>query len=193
MTDALNIFAFRPDLNIGAFIKALEQENILQILAEPNLVTTNGKEANFLVGGEFPVPILQGVGAAGAVTIQFKEFGIRLLFTPHVTGNKTIKLALRQEVSTIDFANAVTLQGFLIPALSTRRAETNVELAEGQTFVVAGLMDNRETSAFYEAPRDQQHSGPRLALQEQDREQEQHRAGHAGDAGSDRSPGSQRS
>jgi len=152
VTDALNIFAFRPGLNIAAFVKALEQDNVLQILAEPNLVTTNGREANFLVGGEFPVPILQGVGAAGAVTIQFKEFGIRLLFTPVMTGNKTIKLALRQEVSTIDFANAVTLQGFVIPALSTRRAETNVELGEGQTFVVAGLMDNRETDAFSKIP-----------------------------------------
>jgi pilus assembly protein CpaC len=152
VTDALNIFAFRPDLNIAAFIKDLEQNNVLQILAEPNLVTTNGKEANFLVGGEFPVPVLQGVGAAGAVTIQFREFGIRLLFTPIMTGNKTIKLALRQEVSTIDFANAVTLQGFVIPALSTRRAETNVELGEGQTFVVAGLMDNRETSAITKLP-----------------------------------------
>ena len=152
VSDALNIFAFRPDLNIGAFVKALEQNNVLQILAEPNLVTTNGKEANFLVGGEFPVPILQGGSNSGAVTVQFKEFGIRLLFTPVMTGNKTIKLALRQEVSTIDFANAVTLQGFLIPALSTRRAETNVELAEGQTFVVAGLMDNRETDAMTKIP-----------------------------------------
>jgi len=152
IADALNIFAFRPDLNISAFIKALETENVLQILAEPNLVTTNGKEANFLVGGEFPVPILQGGANSGAVTIQFKEFGIRLLFTPVLTSNKTIKLALRQEVSTIDFSNAVSLQGFLIPALATRRAETNVELAEGQTFVVAGLMDNRETSALSKIP-----------------------------------------
>jgi pilus assembly protein CpaC len=152
VTDALNIFAFRPDLNIAAFVKALQDNNILQILAEPNLVTTNGKEANFIVGGEFPVPVLQGGGNSGAVTIQFREFGIRLLFTPQITGNNTIKLALRQEVSTLDFANAVTLQGFLIPALSTRRAETNVELAEGQTFVVAGLMDNRETSAMSQIP-----------------------------------------
>jgi pilus assembly protein CpaC len=152
VTDALNFFAFRPDLNIATFIKALEQENILQILAEPNLVTTNGKEANFLVGGEFPVPILQGGSNSGAVTIQFKEFGIRLLFTPVMTGNKTIKLTLRQEVSTIDFANAVTLQGFLIPALATRRAETSVELGEGQTFVVAGLMDNRETNVMTKIP-----------------------------------------
>jgi pilus assembly protein CpaC len=153
ITDALNIFAFQPGgLNIAAFLKDLETDNVLQILAEPNLVTTNGKEANFLVGGEFPVPILQGGANAGAVTIQFKEFGIRLLFTPVMTANKTIKLALRQEVSTIDYSNAVTLQGFLIPALSTRRAETNVELAEGHTFVVAGLMDRRETSAFTKLP-----------------------------------------
>ena len=152
VSDALNIFAFRPDLNVGAFIRALQDDNVLQILAEPNLVTTNGKEANFLVGGEFPVPILQGGGNSGAVTVQFREFGIRLLFTPQMTGNKTIKLALRQEVSTLDFANAVTLQGFLIPALSTRRAETNVELSEGQTFVVAGLMDNRETTAMSQIP-----------------------------------------
>ncbi|MCU1337650.1 MAG: type and secretion system protein family protein [Bryobacterales bacterium] len=152
VTDALNIFAFRPDLNIATFIRALQDNNILQILAEPNLVTTNGREANFLVGGEFPVPVLQGGANSGAVTIQFREFGIRLLFTPTMTGNNTIKLALRQEVSTLDFANAVTLQGFLIPALSTRRAETNVELAEGQTFVVAGLMDNRETSAMSQIP-----------------------------------------
>ncbi len=152
VTDALNFFAFRPDLNVAGFIKALQQQNILQILAEPNLVTTNGKEANFLVGGEFPVPVLQGGANAGAVTIQFREFGIRLLFTPQLTGNNTVKLALRQEVSTLDFANAVTFNGFLIPALSTRRAETNVELGEGQTFVVAGLMDNRETEAFSKIP-----------------------------------------
>ena len=152
VSDALNFFAFRPDLNVAGFIKALQQQNILQILAESNLVTTNGKEANFLVGGEFPVPVLQGGANSGAVTIQFREFGIRLLFTPVMTGNKTIKLALRQEVSTLDFANAVTLQGFLIPALSTRRAETNVELGEGQTFVVAGLMDNRETEALSKIP-----------------------------------------
>jgi pilus assembly protein CpaC len=152
VTDALNFFAFRRDLNLGSFIRALQQNNVLQILAEPNLVTTNGKEANFLVGGEFPVPVLQGGANSGAVTIQFREFGIRLVFTPQMTANNTIKLALRQEVSTLDFANGVTLQGFLIPALSTRRAETNVELGEGQTFVVAGLMDNRETDALSKLP-----------------------------------------
>ena len=152
ITDALNIFAFRPDLNLAAFVKALQSESILQILAEPNLVTTNGKEASFLVGGEFPVPVVQGTANAGAVTVQFREFGIRLMFTPVVTENKTIKLHLRQEVSTIDLANAVTLNGFTIPALSTRRAESDIELAEGQTFVVAGLLDNRETESYSKVP-----------------------------------------
>jgi pilus assembly protein CpaC len=152
ISDALNLFAFRPDLNLGAFVKALQERGLLQILAEPNLVTTNGKEAQFLVGGEFPVPILQGGANAGAVTIQFREFGIRLFFTPIITENKTIKLQLRQEVSTIDLANSISFGGFNIPALSTRRAETQVELSEGQSFIVAGLVDNRETESYSKIP-----------------------------------------
>ena len=149
---ALNMFAFDAKLNLGAFVKALEAESILQILAEPNLVTTNGKEAFFLVGGEFPVPMLQGGGNAGAVTIQFREFGIRLRFTPIITANNTIKLHLVQEVSTIDTSNGVSFQGFSIPALSTRRTETEVELGAGQSFVVSGLLDNRETESFNKIP-----------------------------------------
>jgi pilus assembly protein CpaC len=152
ITDMLSLFAFRPDLNIGAFIKALQSENILQILAEPTLVATNNKEAYFLVGGEFPVPILQGGGNSGAVTVQFREFGIRLIFTPHVTENKTIQMHLKQEVSQLDFTNGVTLSGFSIPALSTRRAETDVELGEGQSFVVAGLVSNQERDTFSKIP-----------------------------------------
>jgi pilus assembly protein CpaC len=149
---ALNIFAFNPKLNLGAFLTALQSENILQILAEPNLVTTNGKEAYFLVGGEFPVPVLQGGGNAGAVTVQFKEFGIRLRFTPVVTGNGTIKLHLAQEVSTIDTSNSVTFNGFVIPAISTRRTESDVELGDGQSFAVSGLLDNRDTESFSKLP-----------------------------------------
>jgi pilus assembly protein CpaC len=152
ISQALNIFALNPALNLGAFIKALQSESILQILAEPNLVTTNGKEASFLVGGQFPVPILQGGANSGAVTIQFKEFGIRLAFTPLVTGHGTIKINLKQEVSTLDTADGVTLNGFVIPALATRRAETDVELSEGQSFVVAGLVDNRENVSFSKIP-----------------------------------------
>ena len=152
ITDALNVFAFRPDLNLGAFIKALEQESVLQILAEPNLVTTNGKEASFLVGGEFPIPVLQGGGNAGAVTIQFREFGIRLTFNPMVTENNTIKMYVKPEVSTIDTSNGVNISGFFIPALSTRRMETNIELGQGQSFIIGGLIDDRVTEQLSKTP-----------------------------------------
>ncbi|HVO98848.1 MAG TPA: pilus assembly protein N-terminal domain-containing protein [Bryobacteraceae bacterium] len=152
ITQALNIFAFDPKLNLGAFLKALESEAILQTLAEPNLVTTNGKEASFLVGGEFPVPVVQGGSGAGAVTVQFREFGIRLKFLPVLSDHKTIKIHLNQEVSTLDPSHAVTLNGFVIPALSTRRAETDVELSQGQSFVVAGLVNNSEQETFTKIP-----------------------------------------
>jgi pilus assembly protein CpaC len=152
ISDALNIFAFRPDLNLGVLIRALNQQNLLQILAEPNLVTTNGKEASFLVGGEFPIPVLQGGGAAGAVTIQFREFGIRLTFNPVITEHGTIKMYVKPEVSTIDLANALQISGFLIPALATRRMETNIELGEGQSFVIGGLLDDRVTNSMSKIP-----------------------------------------
>jgi pilus assembly protein CpaC len=152
ITDALNIFAFRPDLNIGAFVKALQAEGLLQILAEPNLVTTNGKEATFLVGGEFPVPILQGGANAGAVTVQFREFGIRLSFNPQVTDNGTVKLYVKPEVNTIDLANSVSIAGFNIPALATRKIETNIELGQGQSFVIGGLIDDRVTDSMSKIP-----------------------------------------
>jgi len=152
LADALNIFAFRPDLNLAATIRALQTENFLQILAEPNLITTNGKDANFLVGGEFPVPILQGGSNSGAVTVQFREFGIRLSFTPTLTANKTLKMFVRPEVSSIDVANSVTFGGFRIPALSTRKIETNIELAPGQSFVIGGLIDDRLEDTFNKVP-----------------------------------------
>jgi pilus assembly protein CpaC len=152
LTDLLNVFAFRPDLNLGAFIQDLQSQRVLQILAEPNLVTTNGKEASFLVGGEFPVPVLQGGANSGAVTIQFREFGIRLTFNPLITENKTIKMYVKPEVSTIDLANAVTFNGFTIPALSTRRMDTNIELGEGQSFVIGGLLDDRVNDSLSRMP-----------------------------------------
>ncbi|MGQ9633612.1 MAG: type II and III secretion system protein family protein [Bryobacteraceae bacterium] len=152
LSDALNIFAFRPDINLGAFIQALRTQGVLQILAEPNLVAIEGKEASFLVGGEFPVPVVQGGANVGAVTVSFREFGIRLTFQPEVTTRKTIKLKVKPEVSTIDMANAVTLSGFLIPALATRRVETQIELAEGQSFVIAGLLDDRVTENLARMP-----------------------------------------
>jgi len=152
LADALNIFAFRPDLNLGAVIQDLESKGVLQILAEPNLVTTTGKEASFLVGGEFPVPVPQAGASSGAITIQFREFGIRLTFTPQITNNKTIKLHVKPEVSSIDMSNAVVFNGFTIPALSTRRMETDIELGEGQSFVIAGLLDDRVTENLSQIP-----------------------------------------
>jgi pilus assembly protein CpaC len=152
ISDALNIFAFRADLNIGAFVKALQSQGLLQILAEPNLTTENGQAASFLVGGEFPVPVLQGGANAGAVTVQFREFGIRLNFKPQLTENNTIKMYVKPEVNTLDIANGVTISGFTIPALATRRIETNIELGQGQSFVIGGLIDDRLTNSISRIP-----------------------------------------
>jgi len=152
ISNALNIFAFRPDLNLGAFIEALEQKNLLQTLDEPTLMTSDGKEASFLVGGEFPIPVLQGGANSGAVTIQFREFGVRLTFTPVVTGSNNIRLHVKPEVSALDYSNALSFNGFTIPALSSRKMETNVELGEGQSFVIAGLIDNQVTETISKIP-----------------------------------------
>lgn len=152
VSDALNIFMFRPDLNFGVFLKLLQQQGVLQILAEPNLVTTNGKEASFLVGGEFPVPVLQGGANSGAITVQFREFGIRLTFNPLITENGTLKMYVKPEVSTIDLSNSVTLNGFTIPALATRRVESNIELSVGQSFIIGGLIDDRTTETLSRIP-----------------------------------------
>jgi pilus assembly protein CpaC len=151
-TDALNIFLFRPDINFGTVIRALQQQNLLQILAEPNLIAVNGKEASFLAGGEFPFPVVQPSQGFTAVTIQFREFGVRLRFTPVITPAGYIHLRVVPEVSTLDFANGLTVSGFRVPALSTRRADTEFELKDGQSFVIAGLMDNRVTKVMNKIP-----------------------------------------
>ena len=152
VSDFLNFFVTRTDVNIGAVIKALQQKNLLQILAEPNLIAVNGKEASFLAGGEFPFPIVQPGQGFTAVTIQFKEFGVQLKFTPVIMPNGNIHLKVAPAVSTLDFANALTISGFTIPALSTRKAETEFELQDGQSFVIAGLMDNRVTDLYNRIP-----------------------------------------
>jgi pilus assembly protein CpaC len=152
ISDFLNFFVTRTDVNIGAVIKALQQKNLLQILAEPNLIAVNGKEASFLAGGEFPFPIVQPSQGFTAVTIQFKEFGVQLKFTPVIMPNGNIHLKVAPAVSTLDFANALTISGFTIPALSTRKAETEFELQDGQSFVIAGLMDNRVTDLYNKIP-----------------------------------------
>src|SRR5262245_34811083 len=150
--DLLNVFIFRPDLNLAVTIRALQQRNVLQILAEPNLLAMNGREASFLAGGEFPFPVVQTGAGLNAVTITFKEFGVRLKFTPTVLTDGTIRLKVAPEVSALDFTNGLTVSGFAVPALSTRRAETEIELKDGQSFAIAGLIDNRLTDNASKIP-----------------------------------------
>ena len=150
-SDFLNVFLFNNKYDIGAVIKALQTKGLFQSLAEPNLVAESGKEASFLAGGEYPIPIAQGGSGSVAITVQYKEYGIRLNFTPIVNGNR-VHLKVRPEVSTLDFANAIVLNGFRIPALSTRRTETEIELNNGQTFAVAGLMNNSVNTTMQKIP-----------------------------------------
>jgi pilus assembly protein CpaC len=153
ISNLLNLFFFNPQIKLGGVIQALQDKNLLQILAEPNLVAVNGKEASFLAGGEFPFPVVQpGAGGISTVTVQFREFGVRLKFTPVIQPNGNIHLHVSPEVSTLDFANAVTVSGTTIPAISTRKAETEFELQDGQSFVIAGLMDNRVTDLYNKIP-----------------------------------------
>jgi pilus assembly protein CpaC len=138
-SDLLNLFFFDRREGIGAVIKALESKGQFQSLAEPNLIAYNGQEASFLAGGEFPVPVVQG--ATGTVSITWKEFGVRLTFRPTIAGD-VIRLKVSPEVSALDFNNGITLEGFRIPSLITRRAQTDVELRDGQSFAIAGLLNN---------------------------------------------------
>ena len=143
-SDFLNIFLYDSQEGIGGVLRALREHGAFKSLAEPNLLAYNGQEATFLAGGEFPVPIVQGAG--GGVSVQLKEFGIRLTFTPTIVGD-VIRLKVAPEVSSLDFNNGITLSGFRIPALITRRASTDVELRDGQSFAIAGLLDNESEEA----------------------------------------------
>jgi pilus assembly protein CpaC len=154
LTNILNLFFFRPDLDIGATIQALQTKGLLEILAEPNVLAENGKQASFLAGGEFPYPVVQGgTGTGGtAVSIQFRQFGVRLNFLPTILPRGTIRLQVSPEVSSLDYTNGVTLQGFTVPGVSVRNVNTEVELAEGQSFAIGGLLDNRETETLEKVP-----------------------------------------
>lgn len=154
--DLLNLFVYRPDINLGATIKALEENDVLQILAEPNLLTVEGKTASFLAGGSFPFPTITSTSTGGSiapiVTVQFKPFGVQLDFTPTITPNGAIDLKVAPEVSTLDFSNGVTVQGVLIPAISSRKADTEVILKDGESFAIAGLIDDRVISSMVKVP-----------------------------------------
>ena len=153
LSNELNLFAFFPGLDLGATIVAMEQKGLVQVLAEPNVLTEDGKLGTFLAGGEYPYPVVQGSSSGGAtVTIMFKEFGIRLNFIPTVTPRGTVHLQVAPEVSSLDFSNAVTVEGFQIPAIDVRRVKTEVELAQGQSFAIGGLLDNRVSETLTKIP-----------------------------------------
>jgi pilus assembly protein CpaC len=154
ISDLLNIFLFRPDINLGAVIRDLQEKQVLQILAEPNLMAMSGEAAHFLAGGEFPYPVVQGTssGIGGAVTIQFKPYGVKLEFVGDILDDGSIRLKVTPEVSSLDYTNTVQISGFNLPAISTRRAETVVELKDGQSFGIAGLLDDRTTVQLSKIP-----------------------------------------
>ena len=150
---AMNVFVMGG--NAAQMIRAMQTNGALRALAEPNLIAMDGQVASFLAGGEFPIPVVQGGGGGAggnAVTIQFKEYGIRLNFKPTIIDEDHIRLELEPEVSTIDFANGVRFQGFVVPALRTRRARTGIELRDGQSFALAGLLDNSESRSLSKVP-----------------------------------------
>jgi pilus assembly protein CpaC len=152
-TDLLNVFLFRPDINLGVTLRDLQTKSVLEILAEPNLLAMDGQKASFLAGGEFPFPVVQGGGTQGtAVTIQFRPFGVRLDFTGYIGKDSVVRMHIAPEVSTLDFSNSLTISGFTVPAISTRRADTEIELKEGQSFGIAGLLDNRTQVQFSKIP-----------------------------------------
>lgn len=153
VSDPLNFLLFSTKLNIGATLKDLENKQILQILAEPNITTLSGEKANFLAGGEFPFPVIQGSSSGTtSVTIQFRSYGVKVEFTPVVNADGTIELKVAPEVSALDFTNSVTISGYTIPALSTRRADTQVILRNGQSFAISGLLDHRTTDLYSNTP-----------------------------------------
>ena len=151
-SDFLNFFVLSQKYDLGLLVRALQTRGLFESLAEPNLVAESGKEASFLAGGEFPIPVAQGIGASVGISVMFKEFGVRLSFTPTVVGTDRIHLRVRPEVSLLDFSNAVVMGGFRIPALTTRRTETELELRDGQTFAIAGLMNNTMTQTMSKVP-----------------------------------------
>jgi pilus assembly protein CpaC len=150
LSSALNLFVMGG--NTLSMIRALQTQGALRELAEPNLIAMDGEQASFLAGGEFPIPIVQGGSDRNTVTVVFKEYGVRLNFKPTIVDEDHIRLELEPEVSTIDFSNGVKFDGFIIPALRTRRAKTGVELRDGQSFALAGLLDNNETKSLSKVP-----------------------------------------
>lgn len=147
----IKLFLVGDNASLDATIAALKSRGEFRSLAEPNLLALEGQAASFLAGGEFPFPVMQG-GSSSGVTIVWKEFGIRLNFVPQVTNTGSIRLAVEPEVSALDFANGLTISGFRIPSILSRRAKTHVELRPGQHLAIAGLLDNSILSKVEKIP-----------------------------------------
>jgi pilus assembly protein CpaC len=154
VSNPLNFLLYDWKYNVGATIEDLETKNIAQILAEPTITAISGEKASFLAGGEFPFPIVQpgSAGTAASVSISFRQYGVKLDFTPTVNDDGTIRLKVAPEVSALDYANSVTIAGYTIPALSTRKADTEVELRSDQSFAISGLLDKRTTDSYNRTP-----------------------------------------
>jgi pilus assembly protein CpaC len=140
------------NMDINGLIDALANDNLISVLAEPNLTAMSGETANFLAGGEFPIPVAQSGANAGAITVEFKKFGVGLAFTPTVLENGRVNLKVRPEVSQLSSVGGVQVSGITVPALTTRRAETTVELSSGQSFAIAGLLQNNSTQDASKVP-----------------------------------------
>lgn len=149
--NAFSLFgAFKTNnVDIQALVDALNQEGLLTVLAEPNLVALSGQTASFLAGGEFPIPVSQ---TNGAISVEFKQFGVKLDFTPTVLNDRRISLKVRPEVSQIDTSVSVTTGGITVPGLSVRRADTTVELGSGQSFAIAGLLQSNTSDTISQIP-----------------------------------------
>jgi pilus assembly protein CpaC len=153
ITNPMQLFLFNQGLNVGATVEDLEQKNILQILAEPSISALSGHRASFLSGGQFPFPMVQpSVGGAASVTVEFMPYGVMLYFEPVVLDDGTIRLHVAPQVSALDYTNEVEIAGYTIPAIDSRSAETDIELRDGQTFALSGLLDHRITNAFSKMP-----------------------------------------
>jgi pilus assembly protein CpaC len=152
-SNPLNLLFYNFGINVGVTIQDLQDRQIAQILAEPTITTLSGQKASFLAGGEFPFPVVQGSsGGLTSITIQFRPYGVKLDFTPIVNDDQTILLKVAPEVSALDYTNSVTISGYIVPAISTRRADTQVELRDGQSFAISGLLDHRTTDIFNKMP-----------------------------------------
>lgn len=154
VTNPLNFMFYSSQFNVGATLQDLANMNVLQILAEPTITAMSGQKASFLAGGEFPFPVVQAGGTSGTptVTVEFRPYGVKLDFTPRVNPDGTVDLKVAPEVSALDYSNAVNIAGYTIPALSTRKADTQLVLQDGQSFAISGLLDQRITDSFSHTP-----------------------------------------